>query len=224
MLTHLGLSAWVSPVNLTLGRVIHQALAFLGIRLLLEAQYNTACTELSGLPRELRWERGSAKIRRHMTGPLRDLELKTKLENHTPQLTWNIAEKKTKQIPTSVLNPWTLQFCQWISRTVEAAPKKILTLGKLRRCSLQMSINPSCKQRTSNKNVSDDLLMTLNASLQPWPLSKAPDVRIHRPLHSSTYMTNRQLKLPRPQGKSPDLNTWFSMDLTTFLFCKTPYQ
>lgn len=93
MLTHLGLSAWVSPVNLTLGRVIHQALAFLGIRLLLEAQYNTACTELSGLPRELRWERGSAKIRRHMTGPLHDLELKTKLENHIPQLTWNSREE-----------------------------------------------------------------------------------------------------------------------------------
>ena len=34
-----------------------------------------------------------------------------------------------------------------------------------------------------------------------------------RPLHSSTYMTNRQLKLPRPLGKSPKLNTWFSMDI-----------
>ena len=76
----------MSPVNLTLGRVIHQVLAFLGMRLL-EAQHNTACTELSGLPRELRWERGSAKIRRHVTGPLRDLELKMKLKNHTFQLT-----------------------------------------------------------------------------------------------------------------------------------------
>ena len=34
-----------------------------------------------------------------------------------------------------------------------------------------------------------------------------------RPLHSSTYMTNRQLKLSRPLGKSPKLNTWFSMDV-----------
>lgn len=77
----------MSPVNLTLGRVFHQVLAFLGMRLLLEAQHNTACTELSGLPRELRWERGSAKISRHVTGSLHDLELKMKLENHTSQLT-----------------------------------------------------------------------------------------------------------------------------------------
>ena len=87
MFTRLGLSARVSPVNLTLGRVIHQVLAFLGTRLLLEAQHNTACTELSGLPRELRWERGSAKIRRHVTGPRHNLELKMKLKNHTFQLT-----------------------------------------------------------------------------------------------------------------------------------------
>lgn len=38
--TRLGLSAGVSPVNLTLGRVIPQVLAFLGTGLILEAEHS----------------------------------------------------------------------------------------------------------------------------------------------------------------------------------------
>lgn len=175
MFTHL---AWVSPVNLTLGRVIHQVLAFLGMRLL-EAQHNTACMScLAGQ----RAAMGKGQCKDQKTCDRSSVWFRTEDETQKSHISVNLKHSRKQNQTNSHQCFKSLNFavCQWISRAVEAAQKEILTLGKLRRCSLQMSINPGCKQHTSNKNFTDHLLMTLNANLQPWPLSKAPDVYIQQ--------------------------------------------
>lgn len=98
MFTHLCLSARVSPVNQTLGRVITKHLPFLGWILFWKP--NTLYAKLHCLSVALEYEEGSVMITREVTGPCM-------ICNHAFQLTET--EQRTKPNSSQCLNPWTLQ-------------------------------------------------------------------------------------------------------------------
>lgn len=96
MSIHLGLSAWLSPVSLTLGRFVKQVLAFLEWVLLLVSdtfyiKLSCSSTELQ-LNRAMQWSEDVWQV-----GPLPDLKLKRRPKSSVFQLLWNTTEDKNKQ-------------------------------------------------------------------------------------------------------------------------------
>lgn len=160
---------------------------------------NTTKTKLSCLLGELQCER---------VGPLHDLKLKMKPENHAFQLTWNTAENKNKHL--LVFKSLNFTYYQWISRTAEATQKEILTPGKPRRLMLQVAIKPGLKQHTSSENFTEGLPVTLKCQ-SPALISLQSPTCAYLSAHSSP----RRWLIENSNLFCPKQNSWFSTYLTT---------
>ena len=199
-----------------LAELFTKRLPFLGQGLFLKS--NTACTELSCFPGEPQCERGSVTLRRHVTGPLQDLKLKMKPENHAFQLTWNSREQNQTNSRQCFKSP---QLCS---------------------LSVYFQDSRSCSEGDSDSGGAKEMLAPdihqprLETTHFKWKLHRwfAHDPKCQSPASASfqssscaysaahstaplTWLTdNSNLICPRP-------NSWFSTDLTTFLLC-SPYQ
>lgn len=180
-----------------LAELLTKRLHFLGW--VLFSKPNTTKTKLSWLPGEPQCER---------KGPLHDLKLKMKPENHAFQLTWNTAENKNKHL--LVFKSLNFTYYQWISRTAEATQKEILTPGKLRRLMLQVAIKPGLKQCTSSENFTKGLPVTLKCQSPALTSLQSP-----RCAYLSAHTSPRRWLIENSSLFCPKQNSWFSTYLTT---------
>lgn len=196
MFTHLGLSAWMPPVNLTLGSVINQALAFLwdGSYFQSPTQPTLTCLACLGscMWKGQQWSEDRWQVL---------CMINSEAENWKPCISVNLKHsREQKQTPTGVLNPWTPQ-------TITAFPGQLQShRRKLRLQGSQGDISPGRKQGTANENSTEGLLMTLkcqSSALAPRQSSRCAYSTAHSTSPRRWLTDNSNLICPKQ-------NSWFS--------------
>lgn len=165
---------------------------------------NSFHPKLSCLPGELQGQKGSVVIIRVCDGSFawsRDYD-----ETWKSCISVNSRHnREQRQTPTDVLNSCT-PVCRWVSRTAEVTQKEILTLGLLRRCSLQISIKPGLQQSSSNENFTEDVLVILKC-----PSPALASIQSSRCAFSTAHSPSLLRWLTDDlYSISPKQNSWFS--------------